>query len=67
VAGAKGEGDRQLVGADGLGALPVMPAAEVVTQPVVDHLAQLLQSVEDLPGRVAALATQRDACAVPRP
>ncbi len=34
---------------------------------VLDHLAQLLQSVEHLPGCVAALATQRDACAVPRP
>ena len=47
--------------------MPVIPSAKVVAQPVVDHLAQLLQGVEDLPGRVAALAAQRDACAVPRP
>lgn len=42
-------------------------AAEVVAQTVVDDLAQLLQSVQDLPGRVSALAAGRDACAVPRP
>jgi len=65
--GAKGEGDRQLVGPDGLRAVPVIPAAEVIAQPVVDHLAQLLKSMQDLPGRVATLATESDACAVPRP
>jgi hypothetical protein len=47
--------------------VPVIPAAEVVAQAVVDDLAQLLQSVQDLPGCMAALATQRDAGAVPRP
>jgi len=45
----------------------VIPAAEFTAQPVVDDLAELLQSVEYLPWRVAALATQRDACAVSRP
>jgi hypothetical protein len=64
---AKGERDRQLVSADGSRAVSVIPAAELTAQPVVDDLAELLQSVEHLPGRVAALATQRDACAVPRP
>ena len=47
--------------------MPVIPAAEVTAQPVVDDLAELLQSVEHLTGRVAARATQRDACAVLRP
>jgi hypothetical protein len=64
---AEREGDRQLVSADGSRAVPVIPAAEVNAQPVVDHLAELLQGVEHLSGRVAALATQRHACAVPRP
>ena len=63
---AEREGDRQLVGADGLRAMPVIPAAEVVSQAFVDDLAQLLQSVQDLPGRVSALAAQCDACAVSR-
>jgi len=65
--GAEREGDRELVGPDGARAVPVIAAAELAPQPVVDDLAKLLQSVEHLPGRVAALATQRDACAVPRP
>jgi hypothetical protein len=47
--------------------VPVTPAAQVSAQPVVDHLTELLQRVEHLTGRVAARATQRDACAVPRP
>jgi hypothetical protein len=47
--------------------MPVIPAAEVTAQSVVDDLAQLLQGVEHLAGRVAGIATQRDACAVPRP
>jgi hypothetical protein len=64
---AKGERDRQLVSADGSRAVSVIPAAELTAQPVVDDLAELLQSVEHLPGRVAALAAQRDARAVPRP
>jgi hypothetical protein len=64
---AEGEGDRQLVSADGLRAVPVIPAAEVTAQPVVDDLAELLQSVEHLSGRVAARATEREACAVSRP
>jgi hypothetical protein len=64
---AEREGDRQLVGADGLRAMPVIPAAEVVTQAVVDDLAQLLQGVKHLPWRVSAFAGQCDACAVPRP
>jgi hypothetical protein len=42
---AEGEGDRLLVGADGLRVMPVVPAAEVVAQAVVDDLAQFLQSV----------------------
>jgi hypothetical protein len=50
-----------------LRAVPVIPAAEVAAQAVVYSPAQLLQSVKHLPGRVAALATQRDACAVGRP
>jgi hypothetical protein len=54
---AECEGDRQLVSADGSRAVPVIPAAQVTAQPVVDHLAELLQSVEHLTGRVAALAT----------
>jgi hypothetical protein len=57
---AKGERDRQLVSADGLGAVPVIPAAEVVAQPVIDHLAQLLQGVKDLPGRVASIIDRVD-------
>jgi hypothetical protein len=65
--GAKGDGDRQLVRSDGSRAVPVIPAAEVIAQPVVYHLAQLLQSVKNLPRSVASLATERDACAVPRP
>jgi hypothetical protein len=47
--------------------VPVLPAAQVAVQPVVDHRAKLLQCVKHLPGRVTALAAQRDACAVPRP
>lgn len=47
--------------------MPVIPAAEIAAQPVVDNRAKLLQSVKHLPGRVATLATQRNACAVPRP
>src|SRR5215210_5920329 len=47
--------------------MPVMPAAEVVTQAVVDDQAQLLRGVKHLPGRVSALAGQCDACAVLRP
>jgi hypothetical protein len=35
---AEGEGDRQLVSADGSRAVPVIPAAEVTAQPVVDDL-----------------------------
>jgi hypothetical protein len=65
--GAKSDGDRQLVRPDGSRAVPVIPSTEVIAQPVVDHLAQLLQRVKNLPGGVAALATQRDARAVPRP
>jgi hypothetical protein len=42
---AEGEGDGLLVGADGLRVMPVVPAAEVVAQAVVDDLAQFLQSV----------------------
>jgi hypothetical protein len=57
----------KLVGAGGLRVVPVVPAAEVAAQAVVNNQAQLLQSVKDLPGRVAALASQRDACAVDRP
>ena len=33
--------------------MPVIPAAEVAAQPVVDDRAQLLHSVKHLPGRVA--------------
>ena len=64
---AEREGDRDLVGADGARAVPVIPAAEVAAQPVVDHRAKLLQRVEHLPGRVIVLAAQRDPCAVARP
>ena len=64
---AEREGDGQLVGADGLRTVPVIAAAEVVAQAVVDDLAQLLQSVKHLPGRVPALAAQRDAGAISRP
>ena len=64
---AERERDRELVRADGLRVMPVIPAAEVVAQAVVDDLAQLLQGVKDLPWRVSALAGQRDACAVPGP
>ena len=39
---------------------------ESVTQPVVDQLAQLLQRVKDLPGRVPLRAAQRDTRGVPR-
>jgi hypothetical protein len=63
---AEREGDRELVSADGVRAVPVIPAADVSAQPVVDDRAKLLQRAKHLPGRVAALATQRDACAVPR-
>jgi hypothetical protein len=45
----------------------VIPATEVVAEPVVDDGAQLLQSVEHRSGRVAALTAQRDPGAVPRP
>jgi hypothetical protein len=64
---AEDEGNRQLVGASGLRAMPVIAAAEVAAQPVIDDRAQLLHSVKHLPGCVAALATQRNACPVPRP
>jgi hypothetical protein len=60
----EGEGDGELVGADRVRRVAVIPAAEVAAQPVVDVLAKLLQSVKHLPGRVAARAAQRDACAV---
>ena len=60
------EGDRQLVGADGLRGVPVIPAAEVISEAFIDDLAQLLQSVQDLPGRVSALTAQRNACAIAR-
>jgi hypothetical protein len=36
--GAEREGDRQLVGADRFRVVPVIPAAEDVTETVVDHL-----------------------------
>ena len=39
---AEREGDRQLVGTDRLRVMPVIAAAEVDTEPVVDDLAQLL-------------------------
>ena len=42
---AKREGDRQLVGAHGLRAVPVIPPAEVGAQTVVDDLPELLQSI----------------------
>ena len=61
------EGDHELVGADRVGAVPVVPIAEVTGKPVVDDRAKPLQSMQHLPGRVTALAAQRDACAVPRP
>src|SRR3954469_22913767 len=64
---AEGEGDGELVGADRARAVPVIPAAEVAVQPVVDHRAKPLQRVKHLPGRVTTLAAQRDPCAVPRP
>ena len=64
---AEREGDGELVGADRARAVPVIPAAEVAVQPVVDHRAKLLQGVKHLPGVVTALATERDPCAVPRP
>ena len=63
---AEREGDRQLVGADRFGAVPVVAAAELATQPIVDDRPQLLHSVKHLPRRVAAFTAQRDACAVPR-
>ena len=61
---AQDEGDGQFVCADRLRAVPVIPAAEVVAQALVDDLAQFLQSVKDLPGRVSVLATQRHPCGV---
>ena len=64
---AECEGDRQLVSADGSRAVPVISAAQVTAQPVVDYLAELLQGVEHLTGRVATVASQGHACAVPRP
>ena len=64
---AEREGDRQLVAPDGSRAVPVIAAAEVLAQAVVDDPAQLLKSVKNLPGRVSALAGQCDVCAVPRP
>jgi hypothetical protein len=46
VAGcAEREGDRQLVGADGLRVIPVIPVTEGVAQTVVDDLALFLQGV----------------------
>ena len=63
---AEREGHRQLVGTDGLRVVSVIPTAELLAQAVVDDLPELLQSVKNLPGRVSALATQRDACAVAR-
>jgi hypothetical protein len=63
----EGERDRQLVGADGLRVVAVVAGAEVLAQAVVDDLTQFLQGMEDLPGRVPALAAQRKARAVPRP
>ena len=56
---AQREGDRQLVGADRLRAVPVIPAAEVLAQTVVDDLAQLLQSVQNLPGCVCESSRPR--------
>jgi hypothetical protein len=50
-----------------LRAVPVILLPEVAAQPVVDGRTHLLQRMEHLPGRVARLATQRDAGAVPRP
>jgi hypothetical protein len=50
-----------------LRAVPVIAAAEVLAQAVVDDPAQLLKSVKNLPGRVSALAGQCDVCNVPRP
>jgi hypothetical protein len=64
---AERDSDRKLVGADGVRAVPVIPAPEIAAQPVVDNRAKFLHSVKHLPGRVATLATQRDACAVPGP
>ena len=64
---AEREGDGELVGPDRARAVPVIPATEVAVQPVVDHRAKLLQRVKHLPGRVTALAAQRNPCAVPRP
>jgi hypothetical protein len=64
---AERERDRQLVGTDRLRVMPVIPAAEVNTEAVVDDLAQLLEGVKDLPWRVSALAGQCNARAVPRP
>jgi hypothetical protein len=61
------EGHRQLVGADRLRVVAVVPGTEVFAQAVVDDLAQFLQRAEHLPRRVPALAAQREACAVPRP
>jgi hypothetical protein len=45
----------------------VVPGTEVLADAIVDDLAQLLQRVEHLPGRVPALAAQREASVVPRP
>ena len=67
MASQPGGAECQLVSPDGSRAVSVIPTAEVTAQPVVDDLAKLLHSVEHLPGRVAALAGQREACAVPRP
>ena len=61
------ERDRELVGADGVRAVTVVPLAEVTAQPVVDDRAKLLHRVKHLPGRATALAAQRDPSAVPRP
>src|SRR6187551_1676620 len=43
--GSERERDRELVGADGVRAVTVVPLAEVTAQPVVDGRAKLLQSV----------------------
>jgi hypothetical protein len=64
---AKGEGHRQLVGTDGVRAVTVIAGPEVAAEPAVDHRAEVLQRMKHRPGRVAASAAQRDACAVPRP
>jgi hypothetical protein len=63
---AEDEGDRQLVGADRLRAVAVIPPAEIAAQPVVDDRAQLLQRVKHLTGWVTTLATDRNPRAVAR-